>query len=709
MNRACSLLSLLRRPFAVCGGRFSLLVSVSRSSVPLVRFPCSCRRVLSLSLIRSGSLVAAAMVSAASQRTRPVEGARPQRTTPCEPNARFLEKECTTATGSECTELQPNQSAIRGSDRHNASDMSIGRENERPTTTSRGRLGSGKRSDAHLSLVGCSHKATPAHSTSHTRDIVPHPASMSSDTPNAALLASRAQTVPSNFSVSYASEGGLHIVSGRGCYLYSSTGSAYLDALNNVTHVGHANPQVNDALQRQQARVNTNTRYLSAGLNEYTARLLRTFPANSPVAQGKVALVSSGSEANDLAMRIARAHTRANSTAAGASSDRATSTAASPFVSSTAAVRSKELFLCFRHAYHGATQSVLRISPYKYLGPGGDGRPTTTIEVDLIDPRDREAGRRELKRVEHEMQEARRRGDRIAALFFEPVLSCAGQVWLDAAFLSSLCALVRACGGLIVCDEVQTGFGRLGHWWGCLSLGITPDVVTFGKSAGNGYPLAGLVASRAALRAFEQSGMEYFNSCAGTNSACAVGIAVLDCVEQQQLIPHAARVGSHLLQGLRGLAATCPLIYDVRGQGLFLGIELRVLTVAALQARSASASSPLSCQRVGPPVPVRLPQLPRRTLPRCLRGPVPCPFLSSGELCSWLCTALMLCTPLGVLVGLDGPLHNVVKIKPPMTFGERDADYTVESLRVCCEALRDLHPCCFPADVPACTRLPSKL
>jgi len=236
-------------------------------------------------------------------------------------------------------------------------------------------------------------------------------------------------------------------------------------------------------------------------------------------------------------------------------------------------------------------------------------------------------------------------------------------------------------------------------------------MVSMGKSVGNGYAMGALVASSAAVTPFVQAGLEYFNSCAGTNVATAAGLAVLEVIEHGKLMDHAQRVGKYWLQQLRLFAPDYPLIHDVRGQGFFLGIELR------MPARVASPMASAVARRSGlPSIPAAmkptLNQLPRCVLPRCSllpsearfsllsTPPIPCSCLSAGDVCSWVCTALMLVRPWGVLVGSDGPAHNVIKMKPPMCFAERDVDYFVHSLHLVLEVLRTIHPCCFPASAP---------
>jgi 4-aminobutyrate aminotransferase-like enzyme len=252
------------------------------------------------------------------------------------------------------------------------------------------------------------------------------------------LLSARRRSVPANLSISYAEAGGLHIVRGAGAYLYDAHGRCYLDAVNNVAHVGHSNKLVNQRLQDQQSRVNTNTRYLSTTLSTYTSRLLAHCP--TPLSDGKCFLVASGSEANDLAMRLCRAHAHARR---GKQEQRPSDT-------------STDIFICLAFGYHGATNSVIDISPYKYRSKGGRGRARHIIEVDVLaEGFDEAKQQHELKALQAAIDQALAAGHSICGFFAESVLSCAGQVFLPPSFMQALYRIVRAAGGLCVADEVQ--------------------------------------------------------------------------------------------------------------------------------------------------------------------------------------------------------------------------------------------------------------
>ena len=419
----------------------------------------------------------------------------------------------------------------------------------------------------------------------------------------AALLTSRRQHLGRNLSISYSEP--LHIVRARKQFLYDIDGYAYLDVVNNVCHVGHCHPHVVRAAQRQMAVLNTNTRYLYHGLTEYAERLAATLPDPLSVCF----FVNSGSEANDLALRLARAYTGKYDT------------------------------ICLDVGYHGNLNSLIDISPYKFNGPGGKGAPATTHIALMPDPyrgqylgMGRETGIAYANHVATMLTDLQNQGVGVAALIAESVLGCGGQIVLPDGYLEAAFAHVRAAGGLCIADEVQVGFGRVGsHFWGFETQGVIPDIVTMGKPIGNGHPLGAVVTTPAIAEAFA-NGMEYFNTFGGNPVSCAVGLAVLDVIEQEGLQAHALRVGNQLLDGLRGLMAQHPLIGDVRGLGLFVGVEL-VLDRHAKVPAGAHASYVANRMRDH-----------------------------------------------GILISTDGPDHNVLKLKPPLVFDQADADRLVTTL-----------------------------
>ncbi|MBX3015170.1 MAG: aminotransferase class III-fold pyridoxal phosphate-dependent enzyme [Caldilineaceae bacterium] len=421
--------------------------------------------------------------------------------------------------------------------------------------------------------------------------------------PKPDLLTSRRQHLGRNLSISYQEP--LHIVRAARQFLYDVDGYAYLDVVNNVCHVGHCHPHVVRAAQQQQALLNTNTRYLYDSLTDYAERLCATLPAPLSVCF----FVNSGSEANDLALRLARAYTE------------------------------RQAIICVDVAYHGNLTSLIDISPYKFAGAGGKGAPPTTHVALMPDPyrgrytgMDRATGARYAAHVQDLVAQAAHAGAPIAAFIAESVLGCGGQIVLPAGYLAEAYRHVRAGGGVCIADEVQVGFGRVGtHWWGFETQGVVPDIVTMGKPIGNGHPLGAVVTTPAIADAFA-NGMEYFNTFGGNPVSCAVGMAVLDVIEQEGLQAHALRVGNRLMDGLRALMAQFPLIGDVRGLGLFVGIELVLDQVQKLPA---------------------------------------------GDQAAYIANRMR---DHGILISTDGPDHNVLKLKPPLVFDENDADRLVATL-----------------------------
>lgn len=439
------------------------------------------------------------------------------------------------------------------------------------------------------------------------------------------LLERRHRLLGRGLSVSYRKP--LHIVRGWKQRLYDAEGRSYLDCVNNVPHVGHAHPRVVEALARQAGVLNTNTRYLHRRILDYAERLAATLPDPLSVCF----LVNSGSEANELALRLAEAYTGARDV------------------------------VVLGEGYHGNTSSLVDISPYKFDGPGGAGPPPWVHRVPTPDPyRGRyrtgrvtaagdspaepeaaaergtvasasEMGRCYAAHVAEAARKARERGG-LRALFAEPILSCAGQVVPPPGFLSAAYASTRREGGLCVSDEVQVGMGRVGRaFWGFELAGVVPDIVTMGKPLGNGHPLGAVVTTPEVAEAFD-TGMEYFNTFGGNPVSCAVGLAVLDVLEDEGLQDRARTVGERFRSGLRELMEDHPVVGDVRGEGLFLGVEL-VRDRASRRPATAEAAYVVERMRE------------RR-----------------------------------ILLSTDGPDDNVLKIKPPLPFSTRDAERVVETL-----------------------------
>jgi len=417
------------------------------------------------------------------------------------------------------------------------------------------------------------------------------------------VLAVRRAHVGRNLSVSY--QRPLRIVRGWRQYLYDDTGRAYLDAYNNVPLVGHGHPRVVRAVQAQMALLNSNTRYLHENLTGYAERLTALLPAPLRVAF----VLNSASEANELALRLARTHTR------------------------------REDVVVLEHAYHGHTTTLIDISPYKFSGPGGGGRKSWVHVGPIPDDyrgayrrSDPEAGRKYAAHVGEIIDRARVAGRSVAAFIAETLPSVGGQVVLPPGYLAEAYRHVRAAGGVCIADEVQVGFGRLGtHFWGFETQGVVPDIVVLGKPIGNGFPLAAVVTTPEIAASFD-NGMEFFSTFGGNAVACAAGLAVLDVMRDEQLQANALRVGTRLLDGLRALMTRHPIVGDVRGSGLFLGVEL-VRDRGTLEPAGAEASYVVDRLREN-----------------------------------------------GVLAGTDGPHHNVIKLRPPLIVADGDADLLVAVL-----------------------------
>jgi 4-aminobutyrate aminotransferase-like enzyme len=288
-------------------------------------------------------------------------------------------------------------------------------------------------------------------------------------------------------------------------------------------------------------------------------------------------------------------------------------------------------------AYHGNTTSLIDISPYKHAGPGGTGAPDWVHSAPLPDVyrgqfRDAGAGVRYADRVGETIEGVRKAGRRIAAFIAETCPSVGGQLVFPPGYLSRVYEHVRRAGGVCIADEVQTGLGRMGtSFWAFEDQHVVPDIVVMGKPLGNGHPIGAVATTRAIARAFD-NGMEFFSTFGGNTVSCAVGIAVLDVVRDERLQQHAREVGAELVTKLRSLGERYPIVGDVRGSGLFLGVEL-VRDQETLEPAGTEASFVANRMRER-----------------------------------------------GILLGTDGPYHNVVKIRPPMPFASSDAELLVDAL-----------------------------
>ena len=417
------------------------------------------------------------------------------------------------------------------------------------------------------------------------------------------LLARRRHRLGADLSLSYREP--LTIVRGGGAYLYDAEGRAYLDLVNNVAHVGHAHSRVVAAAADQKALLETNTRYLHPTILEYADRLAATLPPHLEV----VHLVNSGSEANELALRMARAATGRRDVAV------------------------VEL------GYHGNTSGLVDISPYKFDGRGGAGRPPTTHVAPLPDPyrgrhrgSTRESGAAYMADLGAVLEGAEAQRHPVGAFIVESAPGSAGQIIPPPGYLSGAFERARAAAAVAIADEVQVGLGRVGsHWWAFEVDGALPDIVTMGKPLGNGHPLGAVVTTRAIADAFA-NGMEYFNTFGGNPVSAAIGLAVLDVIEEEGLRERAVTSGARFLSGLEELATRHPAIGDVRGLGLFLGVVL-VRDRATREPATDLAAAVVEGAKAR-----------------------------------------------GILLSADGPDHDVLKIKPPLVIEPADIDRTIEVL-----------------------------
>ena len=327
-------------------------------------------------------------------------------------------------------------------------------------------------------------------------------------------------------------------------YMYDADGNTFLDAYNNIPHVGHSHPKVVEAGKKQMAKLNTNTRYLFDELAIYAEKLLSHFPSKL----NKVFFVNSGSAASDLAIRMANNHTD-----------------------------SKHMMV-MELGYHGNTQTSIEISDYKFNNPKGNGQKTHIIKTIIPDTykgvyqKDNpNAGKLYGLDAVAQIKDST---VPISAFISEPIVGCAGQVPLPKGYLNEIYPAIRAQGGVCISDEVQTGFGRLGqHFWGFETSDVIPDMVILGKPIANGHPMGAVVCTEEIAASFEK-GVEFFSSFGGNPVSCAIATAVLDVIEEEGLQENAKVVGEHYASLLKELMRKYPCIGDVRGSGLFIGCEI---------------------------------------------------------------------------------------------------------------------------------------
>uniref|UniRef100_A0A8C4FDV3 5-phosphohydroxy-L-lysine phospho-lyase n=1 Tax=Dicentrarchus labrax TaxID=13489 RepID=A0A8C4FDV3_DICLA len=328
------------------------------------------------------------------------------------------------------------------------------------------------------------------------------------------------------------------ILRARGQYLFDENGERYLDCISNVHHVGHCHPSITKAAAAQMDLLNTNTRFLHDNIVLYADRLAATLPEKLCVFY----FVNSGSEANDLALRLAQQYTQ------------------------------QEDVIVLDHAYHGHLMSLIDISPYKFRKLAGQKEwvhvaPLPDTYRGIYRENHPNPGQAYADTVKDLIEEVHRKGRKISAFFAESLPSVGGQIILPRGYSAKVAEYVRSAGGVFVADEVQTGFGRLGsHFWGFQQQGenFCPDIVTMGKPMGNGHPLACVATTVEIAEAFTANRVEYFNTFGGNPVSCAIGLAVLDVIETEDLRGNATRVGAHLKDLLTKLQTQHQIIGEVR-------------------------------------------------------------------------------------------------------------------------------------------------
>ncbi|WP_409420184.1 aspartate aminotransferase family protein [Pseudaeromonas sp. ZJS20] len=387
----------------------------------------------------------------------------------------------------------------------------------------------------------------------------------------------------------------LEIARGEGCWLMDVRGERYLDCYNNVPSVGHGHPRVAEAVYQQLKRVNTHTRYLHSLVNDYAERLLATFPASL----SNITFTCTGSESNDLALRQAFSFT------------------------------GRRGVIVTEGAYHGNSDLVTAVSPSSFRR----GQPPRWVKtIPAPDPLHVPATQQAEvfdSAVAAAIQALEQEGFGVAALLFDSIFSSDGVYADPAGFIAPAVERVRRHGGLFICDEVQPGFGRTGRMWGFERHGVIPDLVTLGKPMGNGFPLAGVVTRPAILERFCQE-VGYFNTFGGSPAAAAAGMAVLDALEQEQLIQRAQQSGDYLRVAITRLQASHGGIGAVRGVGLFTGVELLDEAGQPDESLATAVINGLRDEKV--------------------------------------------------LIGAAGPHANVLKVRPPLCFGTVEADFFVQAL-----------------------------
>lgn len=417
---------------------------------------------------------------------------------------------------------------------------------------------------------------------------------------NHTLLQRRYQTMGHSSPLFYNQP--LHLVRGEGVWLFDNEGQRYLDVYNNVPHVGHCNPRVVEALHRQASTLNTHTRYLNENVVQYIERLTATFDEGLSMAM----LTCTGSEANELALRMARHCTGG------------------------------EGVIVTEAAYHGNTSAVAEI------GTGFMPEAKNSNRVKVFSIPDSYRGLEGVSQdnladayavqVQQAIDEFEAEGIKLAGMLVCPDFANEGLLNVPKGFMEKATAMVRQAGGVLIADEVQAGFGRSGHhFWAHQQYDITPDIVTMGKPMGNGHPLAGVVARPDMIEEFTRAAM-YFNTFGGNPVSAAVGMAVLDSLEQDQLLQNAISTGDYVVRGLKKLQHKYELIGDIRSLGMFFAVEL-------VNDRQQKTPAPEQAEQI-----------------------------------------MNLMKQQGVLISRIGIYDNILKLRPPMPFQPEHADLLLETL-----------------------------
>ena len=393
----------------------------------------------------------------------------------------------------------------------------------------------------------------------------------------------------------------IHIVKGQGVWLYDIDGTKYLDMYNNVPTVGHCNPYVVKRITEQVQTLNVHTRYLHETIVEYSERLLATFDKSLDM----LVMTCTGSESNDIAIRMAREHT------------------------------GKMGIICTDDAYHGNTTVVDEIATQFHQGQVKGGNVKSIPTPDSYRPLDgltgEALGRAYANKVKQAIDEFNAEGIGFAAMLICPILANEAIPVIPEKFIELAARHVRDAAGLVIFDEVQSGFGRTGSMWGYQQTGVVPDIVTLGKPMGNGHPVAGVVTSTKLMDEF-RSRSEYFNTFGGNPVSSAAALAVLDVIEKDNLIENARKIGAYLKDGLEQLKEKYQLIGDVRQRGLFIVVEL-VLDLESKEPAPEAAHAIVESMKSQ-----------------------------------------------GILLSKTGIARNALKMRPPIVFNQENADQVLSAL-----------------------------